>query len=64
MDREETERKGAEHQTEGAAKEARGKIQKNVADLTGNRSGQAEGALREAAGKVQKKAGEAARKKS
>ena len=47
------------HEVKGAIKEAAGKIQKEVGDLTDNKSQELKGALREAEGKVQKNYGEA-----
>jgi uncharacterized protein YjbJ (UPF0337 family) len=46
-------------QLKGAAKEAEGKVQKNVGDATDNLSQQAKGLGKEAAGKVQKNYGDA-----
>jgi uncharacterized protein YjbJ (UPF0337 family) len=46
-------------QLKGAAKEAEGKVQKNVGDATDNLSQQAKGLGKEAAGKVQKNFGDA-----
>lgn len=43
----------------GAAKDVAGKVQREVGELTGNRSAQAKGAMRQAEGKVQKQIGEA-----
>ena len=46
-------------QIKGAAKEAEGKVQKNVGDATDNASQQAKGLGKEVAGKVQKNFGDA-----
>jgi len=46
-------------QVKGGAKEAAGKVQKNVGDVVGSEKQQVKGAVREAAGKVQKGYGDA-----
>lgn len=45
-------------QVKGGAKEAAGKVQKNVGDAVGSEKQQVKGAVREAEGKVQKKYGD------
>ena len=50
---------GLGNQIKGAAKEAAGKVQKNVGDLTDNTSQELKGAAREVEGKAQRKVGEA-----
>lgn len=49
---------GLENQVKGAAKEAAGKVQKNVGDLTDNQSQELKGKARELEGKGQRKIGE------
>lgn len=51
-------RDGMKNQVKGAAKEAAGKLRKNVGDLTGNRSQEFKGAAKEVEGKAQRKIGE------
>ena len=49
---------GLGNQIKGAAKEAAGKVQKNVGDLTDNESQELKGKARELEGKGQRKVGE------
>jgi uncharacterized protein YjbJ (UPF0337 family) len=49
-------------QVNGRAKEAAGKVQKNVGRATGSLKNEAKGLAKEAAGKVQKNVGDAANK--
>jgi uncharacterized protein YjbJ (UPF0337 family) len=49
---------GLKNQVKGAAKEAAGKVQKNVGDVTDNESQELKGAARELEGKAQRKVGE------
>jgi uncharacterized protein YjbJ (UPF0337 family) len=53
---------GMENQVKGTAKEAAGKVQKNVGDLTDNQSQELKGKARELEGKGQRKVGEAENK--
>jgi uncharacterized protein YjbJ (UPF0337 family) len=53
---------GLENQVKGGAKEAAGKVQKNVGDLTDNQSQELRGKARELEGKGQRKVGEAENK--
>ncbi len=53
---------GLKNQVKGATKEAAGKVQKNVGDLTDDDSQELKGAARELEGKAQRKVGEAERK--
>lgn len=57
-------REATEHELEGADREARGKVEKNVGKLTDDKSREAKGTVKEAAGKVQKEAGRQTRKAS
>jgi uncharacterized protein YjbJ (UPF0337 family) len=50
---------GLENRVKGATKEAAGKVQKNVGDLTDNESQELKGKSRELEGKAQRKVGEA-----
>jgi uncharacterized protein YjbJ (UPF0337 family) len=50
---------GLENQVKGAAKEAQGKIRKNVGDITDDRSEELKGTAKELEGKAQRKVGEA-----
>jgi uncharacterized protein YjbJ (UPF0337 family) len=50
---------GLENQVKGSAKEAAGKVQKNVGEATDNTSQELKGAKRELEGKAQRKVGEA-----
>jgi uncharacterized protein YjbJ (UPF0337 family) len=49
---------GLKNQVKGAAKEAAGKVQKNVGDLTDDTSQELKGTARELEGKAQRKVGE------
>jgi uncharacterized protein YjbJ (UPF0337 family) len=49
---------GLENQVKGGAKEVRGKVQKNVGDLTDDQSQELKGKARELEGKAQRKVGE------
>ena len=52
-------RDGFKNQVKGAAKEASGKLRKNLGDLTDNHSEEFKGAAKEMEGKAQRKIGEA-----
>ena len=54
--------RGTENEAEGSAKEMKGKIRKNVADVFDDESQQAKGSAEELEGKVQKNFGKAERK--
>jgi uncharacterized protein YjbJ (UPF0337 family) len=58
MSTDNTQRDGFKNQVTGAAKEVAGKIQKNVGDMTDNRSQEFKGTARELEGKTQRKIGE------
>ncbi|CAN5350685.1 hypothetical protein BH23GEM4_BH23GEM4_13900 [soil metagenome] len=62
MDRDDIKRKGGKQEVKGAAKEAAGKVQKNVGDLTDDTSQQVKGKIKEEKGEAQKEMGRAARK--
>lgn len=46
------------NQIKGAVKDAAGKVQRTVGEVTGDRSQQAKGAVKQVAGKTQKAAGD------
>ena len=54
-------RKGIANQVKGSAKEAAGKVRRNVGDLTDNPREQLKGGSKELEGRVQRKIGEAER---